>query len=205
MEDTIFIMLFFIMVIWLAYAMILKLPYFKRKKIGSDGEAKTNEILKKFVSQKKCMLMTNVFLPLYDGTCEIDHIIFGKFGVAVIETKNVSGELSGNGKQLTLKNGRQEHTLYNPAMQNETHVKNVKYHLTKAGFKDVPIYSFVVFTSDNIKFPKSIGIHISELEKNIKKLPNNKCSAEKLYSAIDKIKVSDTFEKLKHNIKVSLK
>jgi hypothetical protein len=184
---------------------MLKLPYFKRKKIGSDGEAKTNEVLKKFVSQKKCMLMTNVVLPLYDGTCEIDHILFGKFGVAVVETKNISGELLGNGKQLVHKNGSRERMMYNPAMQNETHVKNVKYHLTKAGFKNIPIYSFVVFTSDNIKFPKSVGIHISELEKNIKNLPDNKCSAEKLYSAIDKIKVSDLFEKFKHNIKVSMK
>lgn len=201
----IFKVLFIILVIWLAVSLISKTSYFRRKKIGAEGEEKTNQILKKLKKKNNYLLMTNVFLPLYNGTCENDHILFGNFGVAVIETKNISGKISGNGKQLTVKLGKSSHTLYNPVMQNETHVKNIQYHLTKAGFKNIPVYSFVVFTSNNVSFPPSLGIHISELEKNISRLPDNKCDPVKLYNAIDRIKVSAFTAKLKHNIKVSMK
>lgn len=205
MEKMIFIIIILIIAVIMAIILIQRLPYFKRKKIGSSGEEKTNDILRKFVKNNNCLLMTNVFLPLYDGTCEIDHILFGKFGVAVIETKNISGELYGDGKQLTHKIGNQQYTMYNPKFQNETHVKNIQHHLNKAGYKNTPIYSFVVFTSNDIKFPKSIGISISELEKSIKKLPDNKCIYKKLFFAIQNVKVINPLEKLKHNIKVSMK
>ena len=147
--------------------------------------------------------MTNVFLPLYDSTCEVDHILVGKFGIAVIETKNISGELSGEGKQLVHKIGSRQYYLYNPTFQNESHVKNIQHHLNKAGCRNVPIYPFVVFTSDNIKFPQDIGISISGLEKKLKSLPDNKCDFKGLYSIIRKIKVVNPVQKLRHNIEVS--
>lgn len=184
---------------------IQELPYFRKKQIGAEGEEKTNAVLRKFAKKHNCLMMTNVFLPLYDGTCEIDHILFGKFGAAVIETKNISGELSGTGRQLVHTVGKNSYTMYNPALQNETHVKNIQYHLTKAGYKNVPVYSFVVFTSDNIKFPDSVGIRLSELEKNLKKLPDSKCDCKKLFMAIKQKEVKNPVDKIIHNIQNDMK
>lgn len=200
MGEIIFIAVAALILIAAVSVKIQELPYFRRKQIGAEGEEKTNAVLRKFAEKHNCLMMTNVFLPLYDGTCETDHILFGKFGAAVIETKNISGELSGTGKQLVHTVGKNKYNMYNPVMQNETHVKNIKYHLTKAGYKNIPVYSFVVFTSDNIKFPDSVGIRLSELEKNLKRLPDNNCDYKKLFMAIKQTEVKNPVDKIIHNI-----
>ncbi|MGN0606179.1 MAG: nuclease-related domain-containing protein [Oscillospiraceae bacterium] len=205
MNNLVFILIILFIAAVLSAIYLERKPYIQKKKIGSEGEEKTNKILRKYARKHKCLLMTNVFLPLYDGTCEIDHILFGKFGISVIETKNISGELSGDGKQLIHKIGSKQYYMYNPKMQNESHVKNIQHHLNKAGYRNIPIYPFVVFTSNNIKFPSDIGIPISELEKNLKNLPDNKCSFKELYDAIRKIKVMSPVQKLRHNIELTVK
>ncbi len=188
-----------------AAAGIERIPFIKRKRTGTIGEKKTNYILTRFTRNKKCILMTNVFLPLYKDTCEIDHILIGGFGVAVIETKNISGEITGEGQYLTHRIGNKVNKLYNPQYQNETHVKNVQYHLKKTEFKKTPLYSIVVFTSDNIKFPSHAGIHITQLEKVIKQLPNKNCNYKGIHSYLKKIQVLSPVAQFRHSVKVSKK
>ncbi len=205
MGKTIFIIILIAMLLLMGYTVAQRLPYFRRRRVGTVGEQKTNYILERFTRNKKCILMTNVFLPLYKDTCEIDHILIGGFGVAVIETKNLSGEITGSGQQLTHKIGNKVNKFYNPQLQNETHVKNVRYHLRKSEFKDVPIYSIVVFTSDNIKFPQEIGIHLSQLERVIKSLPDKNYNPKGIYTLLKKVRVMSPVAQLRHSVKVNKK
>ena len=94
-------------------------------------------------------------LLIRDGryTTQVDHVIISRYGVFVLETKNVHGNVYGGGnaefwKQYLPDAGfkryglTQEHQLRNPILQNEGHIKT----LSRLVFgKDVPIYGIVVF------------------------------------------------------------
>lgn len=63
------------------------MPWFK----GMLGEFVINVSAKLFLDKKQYHLIKNVTLPTEDGTTQIDHIIVSKFGVFVVETKNMTG------------------------------------------------------------------------------------------------------------------
>ena len=168
------------------------------KKKGRNAERKTYECLKKVAQKKKYKIMNNVYLQLYDKTSEIDHILIGNFGVCAVETKGISGTVSGRGEQLTHKIGKKTYKFYNPQYQNKTHVKNLEYHLRKGKFNNVPVYSIVVFTADDIELKSPVGIYLKDLEKEIRKFPASKCDTEKIYNYIDSIRIKNPFKKFMH-------
>ena len=53
-------------------------------------------------------LIKNITLPTGDGTTQIDHILVSRFGVFVIETKNMKGWIFGSAHQK--KNGYKEYS-----------------------------------------------------------------------------------------------
>lgn len=94
-------------------------------------------------------------LLLRDGnyTTQIDHIILSRYGVFVIETKNVHGKVYGSGnaefwKQYLPDRGykrygsTQEHQLRNPIWQNDGHIKSLRRFVFD---NDIPIHGIVVF------------------------------------------------------------
>lgn len=171
------------------------------KKKGRSAEWKTYERLKKIASKKKYRIMNNVYLPLYDKTCEIDHILIGNFGVCAIETKGISGTVSGRGEQLTHTIGNKKYKFYNPQYQNKTHVNNIAYHLKKGKFNNVPVYSIVVFTADDIELKSPVGIYLKDIEKEIRKLPSAKCDTDKIYNYIDSIRIRNPIKKFIHRFR----
>ena len=94
-------------------------------------------------------------LLIRDGkyTTQVDHIIISRYGVFVLETKNVHGNVYGSGNAEFWKqylpdvgfkfNGStQEHQLRNPILQNEGHIKT----LSRLVFgNEVPVRGIVVF------------------------------------------------------------
>jgi len=96
-----------------------------------------------------------IFHDLYvrkqDGRfCQIDLVVATKVGMIVVEVKNYSGWIFGNGyhHQWTqvLAYGKRKYRLYNPIMQNSKHVSDLKKKLRQ--FEAVPFYSIVVFYGD---------------------------------------------------------
>jgi restriction system protein len=86
----------------------------------------------------------NVTLPSPDGTTQIDHIFVSRFGIFVVETKNMKGWIfGGEGQaQWTQTIFKTSFKFQNPLRQNYKHVKAVQATL------DVPpntIRSVVVF------------------------------------------------------------
>ncbi|WP_420554031.1 NERD domain-containing protein [Neptuniibacter marinus] len=123
---------------------LFKSPWFK----GVLGEFQVNLLLKLFLPKDKYFLIKNVTLPTEDGTTQIDHILVSKYGVFVIETKNMKGWIfaSSNQKQWTQRIFKHSSKLQNPIHQNYKHIKTLESCLS------IPlesIFSVIVFIGDS--------------------------------------------------------
>lgn len=122
----------------------LKLPFVK----GLFGEFQVNLAAKFFLDQKTYKLFKNVTLKTEDGTTQIDHIIVSRFGVFVIETKNMKGWIFGNELQKTWTQKIYRHTtkFQNPLHQNYKHTKTLQDAL---GLDSDKVFSVIVFVGDS--------------------------------------------------------
>ena len=123
---------------------ILKSPWFK----GKFGEFCVNLSAKLFLDKEQYRLIRNITLPTEDGSTQIDHIIVSKFGVFVVETKNMKGWIFGNPSQKTWTQKIYKHTstFQNPLHQNYKHTKTLASLL---GLNDQQIHSVIVFIGDS--------------------------------------------------------
>jgi len=89
-------------------------------------------------------------------TTQVDHIIISRYGVFVLETKNIHGKVYGGGnaefwKQYLPDTGykrygfTQEHQLRNPIWQNDGHIKTLRRLIFG---NEIPVYGIVVFPSE---------------------------------------------------------
>jgi len=125
-------------------AAILKSAWFK----GIIGEFIVNLSAKLFLDKGKYHLIKNVTLPTEDGSTQIDHVIVSKFGVFVVETKNIKGWVFGNPNQKTWTQQIYKHKnkFQNPLHQNYKHTKVLGKML---GLSDSQIFSVVVFVGES--------------------------------------------------------
>lgn len=125
-------------------AVIVKSNWFK----GVLGEWQVNLLIKIFLDKDKYYLIKDVTLPTEDGSTQIDHIIVSKFGIFVIETKNMKGWIFGNErqKQWTQQIFKHKSKFQNPLHQNYKHVKSLESCLNA---KKDSIFSVVIFVGDS--------------------------------------------------------
>ena len=62
---------------------------------GLSGELQSTLAKKVFLDANVYEDINNVTLPTSNGTTQIDHIIVSRFGIFVVETKNMSGWIFG--------------------------------------------------------------------------------------------------------------
>jgi len=106
-------------VIFIAF---LKSPYFK----GKAGEAMVNTANRIRLDKSLYTPLTDITIKMNNGTTtQIDHIIISKFGIFVIETKNMKGWIFGSKEQKiwTQNIYGKKHTFQNPLHQNYKHTK----------------------------------------------------------------------------------
>ena len=81
---------------------------------------------------------------------QIDVVAVTNGGIIVFEVKNIAGWIFGKGYEThwtkVLAFGKIKHQLYNPILQNESHIRNLKRSLNQFG--DIPFYSVIVFYGD---------------------------------------------------------
>lgn len=172
------------------------LNYFsKGKRKGRSAEKKVAKTLKKIGKNDNIRIINNAYLPLYMKSCEIDHLVFGRFGILVVETKGISGTVAGKGKNLTHVIGTQTHKFYNPQMQNKTHIDNVIHHLKKGGFSKIPVSGVVVFSAKDVTFPSELGVDLKGLEKFYRSLPDVGCNQAVLYDYFDGLRIKNPIKK----------
>lgn len=128
----------------LIIAALLKLPFIK----GVLGEFQVNLAAKFFLDKNVYRLFKNVTLPTEDGTTQIDHVIVSKYGLLVIETKNMKGWIFGghNQKTWTQKIYRHSSKFQNPLHQNYKHTQTLQSALALDPGK---LFSLVVFVGDS--------------------------------------------------------
>jgi restriction system protein len=124
---------------------VLQSPWFK----GLLGESLVKVAAKLRLPSDIYRRMHNVTLPLADGTTQIDHVFVSRFGVFVIETKNMKGWIFGTERdaQWTQNIFGNTFKFQNPLRQNYRHLKALESILP------VPvdtIHSIVVFPSQSV-------------------------------------------------------
>ncbi len=123
---------------------LLKSAWFK----GIFGEFIVNLSAKLFLDKEKYHLIKNVTLPTEDGSTQIDHIIVSKYGVFVVETKNMKGWIFGSPNQKTWTQKIYKHSskFQNPLHQNYKHTKTLESLLE---LNEEQIFSVIVFVGDS--------------------------------------------------------
>ena len=175
---------------------ILKSPWFK----GIMGEAIINLQAKLFLNKDEYHLIKNVTLPTENGTTQIDHIIVSKYGIFVIETKNMKGWILGSPNQKTWTQKIFKHTnkFQNPLHQNYKHVKTLESLL---GLNDAQIHSVVVFIGDS-KFKTEMPDNVTYGRgyiRHIKSKKNIVLSTEAVNEIISKIQSGRLTQSFKTN------
>ena len=154
---------------------------------GRQGEEQICEILTRSTRFRcKGKLLHNLYIPRgNEETTEIDVLYITKKGLFVIESKNYSGCIFGHSQQpnwtVSLYTGKknwwgktkmENHSFYNPIVQNKTHIHFLKKYVKD----DVQTFSFIVFSQNatlkdvTVSEPDVVVCRQQELMRRMKKL-----------------------------------
>lgn len=185
--------------VWCLIPLVLIILFFK----SPFGKGLLGEILVNFAAnvrldKQKYHLIKNVTLPAEDGTTQIDHIVVSKFGIFVIETKNMKGWIFGDEKQKTWTQKIYKHTnkFQNPLHQNYKHVKTIE---TALGIDHGKIFSVIVFVGDSTfktEMPENVtyaGGFIRYIESKTDKIITQN-EVNQIISAIESGRLSQTLK-----------
>lgn len=171
----------------------------RTKKIGKNGEKKVQKILNKYARFRDAKVLNDVYLPLYEETTQIDHILVAPFGVMVIETKNWAGSIYGDPSEeqwlQVVGDDRNHH--YNPLKQNKTHVDNLRHVFKKCDVYRVNVEGVVVFAGRKCELycPRGVPVMTLRQFKKLLKKPayeaDNKVNVEQVCKAIESQQVTD--------------
>jgi len=125
---------------FLVVVFVLRSARFK----GLSGELRVQAVTDQRLNGRTYRSLHDLTLPTPDGTTQIDHVIVSKFGVFVIETKNLTGWIFGDerSRKWTQSIYRKRYQFMNPLRQNYKHVKTVEKLL---GLGPWCLHSVVVF------------------------------------------------------------
>jgi len=81
---------------------------------------------------------------------QVDVVTVTNAGIIVFEVKEAAGWIFGKGYEThwtkVLAFGKVKHQIYNPILQNDGHIRNLKRSISQFG--DIPFYSVIVFYGD---------------------------------------------------------
>ncbi|HHX8487951.1 TPA: NERD domain-containing protein [Vibrio diabolicus] len=134
--------------VWYLVPLLLIVSVFKSRWLkGAFGEFLVNRLLSK-LPESDYTLIKDVTLPTSDGTTQVDHIVVSKYGIFVVETKNMKGWIFGSARQRqwTQKIYRHSSKFQNPLHQNYKHIKALE---TLLGCSEEHLHSVIVFIGDS--------------------------------------------------------
>lgn len=123
--------------------------------LGETQSAIANAL---FLDDKVYTSINNVTLPTRNGTTQIDHVIVSRFGLFVVETKNMKGWIFGDehAKQWTVSVFGRKHRFQNPLHQNYRHTMALSEFLSVDHEK---LHSVVMFWGDaKFKTPMPVNV-----------------------------------------------
>lgn len=142
-------------VVIIVVSMIVAIVTSSRRAKGARGERRVARILRKLPDHYH--VFHNVTLKAGEGTSQIDHVVICPFGVLVIETKAMTGNILGSedSRNWVQHLGRKKFSFYSPLEQNRGHCLS----LSKALELDLDSFaSIVVFSGDATPFRDIDGV-----------------------------------------------
>lgn len=145
-------------IIFLIFALVVgffKSPFMK----GKIGEGVVNLSNAVMLDKNIYTSVKNVTLQLSDGsTTQIDHILVSKYGVFIIETKNMKGWIFGgeHQKEWTQQNFKQKHKFQNPLHQNHRHIKALEEVLELPFSKFISVVVFAGECTFKTSMPQNV-------------------------------------------------
>lgn len=150
-----------LVVVW-----ILQSPWLK----GALGEIRVHRSLRRLLDENEYRLFRDLTLPVRDGTTQIDHVIVSRFGIFVIETKNMKGWIFGGADQAQWMQVvyRRKSKFQNPIRQNYKHLKAVQELLRIEGHKIHGIVAFVGSATPKSAMPLGVVWGVRSLADYVK-------------------------------------
>lgn len=134
--------------LWYLIPLFIITAFFKSRYFkGRMGEAIVNSSINRKLDKTQYHLIKDTTLPTDNGTTQVDHIIISKFGIFVIETKNMKGWIFGGEHQKTWTQQiyKTKNKFQNPLHQNYKHTKTLEKLLNLSSDK---FHSVIVFTGE---------------------------------------------------------
>lgn len=152
--------------LWYALIILVILLYIFRKRItGLAGEHWVKQELNKLPKEYK--ILNNVLIKYNDKTHQIDHLVISKYGLFIIETKQITGYITGNDydKNWKVKAGNKTYYIYNPIHQNYGHKELLKEILL---LNDNQLFPIVCISSNaRVNVKSNLVLTIDKLINNI--------------------------------------
>lgn len=137
---------------------------------GARGERRVHNALSSVLNESEYRVLSDLILPLAGSTTQLDHLVLSRFGIFVIETKNMSGWIFGSADQpkwTQVQKGGKRRSFQNPLRQNHAHVKAVESILE---VDPKFLHNFVVFTGSaepKSDMPQNVAWGLRDLGKLI--------------------------------------
>ena len=186
-----------IFIIVIAIILIKKRSYSKEVNLG---EKEVSNVLSNIKGYK---LLNDIMIKGNNGTSQIDHILIGKKGIFVFETKDYNGHIYGDeySREWTQIINFKKNKFYNPIRQNYGHIKSLEKTIKR---NDIFI-SVIVFTNKSklkkIKTETPV-IQLKKLKRFIKKYKSDinlsKTEIDNIYYIIKKSNINSARARKKH-------
>ncbi len=120
---------------------------------GRRGEQEVSAVLERELPDDE-YIINDLVLKVRGQSSQVDHVVVGRRGIFVIETKHWHGLVEGTERSFKWMLRQDGRTLKvtNPVRQNARHVKILKTFLQSRGFSCPPVYNVVVFAGTRTTF-----------------------------------------------------
>lgn len=176
--------------LWPFFILVLIVAFLKGRWMkGKFGEAIVNTSNKLLLDKSIYRAVKDITLQLKDGsTTQIDHILVSKYGLFVIETKNMKGWIFGgeHQKQWTQQIFKEKNSFQNPLYQNYKHTKALEEILEIPSASLTSIIAFVGECEFKTDMPRNVFCGLSYI-KYIKSFKEER---------LNPLQISQTLEKL---------
>ena len=156
---------------------------------GKKGELQVRRHLDRLLTSGEYHHFHDVLLPSRGVTTQVDHIVISRFGVFVIETKNMAGWIFGdpvstNWTQVIFE---KKSTFPNPLRQNYGHLKAVQSALGIEVWETYGIVAFVGSAEPKTPMPESVVWDVVELARHIRSHRSVLFTAPQVADLIDRL------------------
>lgn len=169
---------------------------------GWFGEKLTTLGMWLFVDGTTYRRFHDIIVPSLSGTTQVDHLLISRFGLFVIETKNMDGWIFGSEKQAkwTQTFAGRKYQFQNPLRQNYRHIKCLAEYLQ---IDESLFHSVVFFIGEDCTFKTQLPSNVLNMGmqayiESFQKVIISKPELDRIFQAIQVIKDDPSLNQSTH-------